>query len=170
MRAAIIVDGQVDNIIEVDSLDMLDGVLLIEAPTASIGDAWDGGNFTALSAPVELAALKAAKNEEINAWRAAANFSTFPHAGKQIACDALSRSDIDGVANNIALSGGFPAGFPMAWKATDNTFIQLADVDAFRAMYASMTAQGTANFNHAQDLKARLAAASTPEEIAAIEW
>jgi hypothetical protein len=120
--------------------------------------------------PVDLAALKAAKNEAINAWRAIANFSTFPHAGKQIACDALSRSDIDGVANNIGLSGGFPEGFPMAWKATDNTFIQLVDVDAFKAMYASMTAQGTANFSHAQDLKAQLAAASTPEEVAAIEW
>jgi hypothetical protein len=120
--------------------------------------------------PVDLAVLKAAKNDEINAWRATANQTTFPHAGKQIACDALSRSDIDGVANNIALSGGFPAGFPMAWKATDNTFIELADVDAFKDMYASMTAQGTENFNHAQDLKAQLAAASTPEEVAAIEW
>jgi hypothetical protein len=120
--------------------------------------------------PANLAALKAAKNDEINAWRALANMSTFPHAGKQIACDALSRSDIDGVANNISLSGGFPAGFPMAWKATDNTFIELADVDAFKDMYASMTAQGTENFNHAQALKAQLAAASTPEEIAAIVW
>jgi hypothetical protein len=124
----------------------------------------------AAPAPVDLAALKAAKNEQINAWRAAANMSTFPHAGKQIACDALSRSDIDGVANNISLSGGFPAGFPMAWKATDNTFIELADVDAFKDMYTSMTAQGTENFNHAQALKALLAAAGTPEEIAAIEW
>jgi hypothetical protein len=122
------------------------------------------------STGIVLAALKASKNDEINAWRAVANLSTFPHAGKQIACDALSRSDIDGVANNIALFGGFPQGFPMAWKATDNTFIELADVDAFREMYGSMTAQGTANFNHAQDLKAQLAAASTPEEIAAIEW
>jgi hypothetical protein len=119
---------------------------------------------------VDLAALKAEKNEQINAWRAAANLSAFPHAGKQIACDALSRSDIDGVANNIALFGEFPGGFPGGWKATDNTMIPLADVDAFRAMFASMTAQGTENFNHAQALKAQLAVASTPEEVAAIEW
>jgi hypothetical protein len=137
--------------------------------TYRANEARDGVELTP-PAPVDLAALKAAKNDEINAWRAAANQSSFPHDGKQVACDALSRSDIDGVANGIALSGGFPAGFPMAWKATDNTFIQLTDVDAFRAMYASMTAQGTANFNHAQDLKARLAVAGTPEEIAAIEW
>ena len=121
-------------------------------------------------AVADITALKAEKNAEINAWRAVANLSTFPHAGKAIACDALSRSDIDGVANNIALFGVFPDGFPGAWKATDNTMIPLPDVDAFRAMYASMTAQGTENFNHAQALKAQLAAASTPEEVVDIQW
>lgn len=120
--------------------------------------------------PTSLAELKTSKNAEINEWRAAANLSTFPHAGKQVACDTLSRSDIDGVANNIALFGEFPFGFPGGWKATDNTMIPLIDVDAFRALYASMTAQGTENFNHAQALKVRLADASTPEEIAAIQW
>ena len=110
------------------------------------------------------------KRTEIDHWRAAANASTFPHGGKQIACDALSRSDIDGVANHIALFGEFPEGWPGGWKATDKTMLQLADVDAFRAMYASMTAQGTENFNHSQDLKAQLALAKTPEEIAAIQW
>jgi hypothetical protein len=132
-------------------------------------DARDGVEVKPPS-PIDLAALKVAKNDEINAWRAAANLSTFPHAGKEIACDALSRSDIDGVANNIALFGVFPEGFPGGWKATDNTMIPLADVDAFRAMYASMTRQGTENFNHAQTLKAQLAAASTPDEVAAIVW
>lgn len=120
--------------------------------------------------PPDLPALRAAKNEQINQWRAAANSSTFPYSGKEIACDSLSRSDIDGVANNIALSGGFPQDFPMAWKATDNTYIELADVDAFKAMYAAMTAQGTANFKHAQELKAQLASSTTAEEIAAIVW
>lgn len=114
--------------------------------------------------------LRAAKNEEINAARADANLSTFPHEGKHFACDSLSRSDIDGVANHIALFDGFPEGFPGAWKAVDNTMLPLADVDAFRAMYASMTAQGAENFNHSQELKVQLAAASTPEEIAAIQW
>lgn len=114
--------------------------------------------------------MKAAKNHEINAWRADANMSTFPHAGKQFACDALSRSDIDGVANHVGLFGEFPAGFPGGWKAIDNSMLELATVDAFRALYASMTAQGTRNFNHSQELKVQLAAASTPEEVAAIRW
>ncbi|OON62277.1 hypothetical protein B0920_02020 [Massilia sp. KIM] len=133
---------------------------------------WSGSVWSVLDevpAP-NLDLLKAAKNEEINSWRAAANLSTFPHAGKLIACDTLSRSDIDGVANHIALFGAFPDGFPGAWKATDNTFIPLADIQAFRAMYASMTTQGTRNFVRAQELKSALAAARTVEQIAAIIW
>lgn len=114
--------------------------------------------------------LKARKNAEINQWRAAANQSTFPHAGKQISCDALSRSDIDAVANHVGLFGAFPEGFPMAWKATDNTFIPLADIAAFKAMYASMTAQGTSNFEHSQALKGKLENATTVAAVAAISW
>jgi len=114
--------------------------------------------------------LRATKNLEINAARAAANLSTFPHAGWRFACDALSRSDIDGVANHVALFGAFPKGFLGGWKAVDNTMMPMPDVDAFRAMYASMTAQGAENFMRSQSLKAQLENASTPEEIAAITW
>jgi len=118
----------------------------------------------------DIDALRRERNADIDQWRAEANASMFPFAGKLIACDALSRSDIDGVANHIALFGAFPDGWPGGWKATDKTMLPLADVDAFRAMYAAMTAQGTENFNHSQDLKARLDAANTPEEIAEIQW
>lgn len=114
--------------------------------------------------------LRTARSEDIDQWRAAANASTFPYGGKQISSDPLSRSDIDGVANHIALFGAFPTGFPGGWKATDQSMLPLADVDAFRAMYAAMTEEGTRNFNRSQELKARLAVASTQEEIAAIQW
>lgn len=117
-----------------------------------------------------LAALKAAKNADINRWRAAANFTTFSHAGKVIACDALSRSDIDAVAGHISLFGTFPDNFPGAWKAVDNSYVILANVDAFKTMYASMTTQGTVNFGRSQELKATLAAATTAEQVAAISW
>jgi hypothetical protein len=117
-----------------------------------------------------LATAKSTKNTEINRWRATANTGTFTHLGKVFACDDLSRSDIDGVAGNIALTGAFPIGFPGAWKAVDNTYITLADVAAFKAMYAAMTAQGAANFNHSQDLKTALAVATTPAAVAAIVW
>lgn len=135
---------------------------------------WNGSTWISLDSPpgrgTDLDILKAAKNDEIDGMRAAANASSFPFGSKQIACDALSRSDIDGVANHIALCGTFPAGFPGGWKATDKNMLPLPDVDAFRAMYAAMTEQGTRNFNHSQELKTQLAAASTPEEVAAIVW
>lgn len=118
----------------------------------------------------QLAPAKTAKNTQINQWRADANQTSFPHAGKQVACDALSRSDIDAVANSIALTGAFPAGFPGAWKAVDNSYIMLPNVDAFKALHASMTAQGTINFGHSQDLKAALAAATDVGAVNAIVW
>lgn len=125
---------------------------------------------TAQDIAAEFAAAKTAKNIQINAWRATANQTTFPHAGKLIACDALSRSDIDAVANSVSLTGAFPAGFPGAWKAVDNTYIMLPNVDAFKAMHASMTLQGTINFGRSQTLKADLAAATTLEQVNALTW
>lgn len=118
----------------------------------------------------QLVAAKASKNLQINQWRAAANQSYFTYAGKQIACDALSRSDIDALANSIALTGAFPVGFPGAWKAMDNSYVAIPDVGTFKAMHAAMTAQGTVNFGHSQTLKAALAAATTVEQIEAIVW
>lgn len=118
----------------------------------------------------ELGALKAAKNEEINAARLAANFSTFQHAGKAIACDQLSRSDIDGTNGFVALYGALPPGWPGGWKAVDNTYVAIATVADWKAFYTSMFAAGNANFAHAQALKALLAAATTAADIAAIQW
>ena len=117
-----------------------------------------------------VASAKSSKNTQINEWRAQANQSYFTHEGKQVACDALSRSDIDGVAGSISLTGGFPVGFPNVWKAMDNTYIAIPDVDAFKAMYNSMTLQGALNFDRAQKLKAKLEAATSLSEINAINW
>jgi len=128
--------------------------------------------FEALSAPPPptLDELKAAKNAGINLARAAANTNTFPHDGKLFSCDALSRSDIDGMNGYVALYGALPAEFPGAWKAADNSYYPIADVAAWKLFYAAMVATGTANFAHAQQLKAQLAAAATAEEVAAIVW
>lgn len=123
----------------------------------------------ALKAPT-LLSLVSAKNAEINAARAAANTSTFAHGGKTFSCDQLSRSDIDGVNGYVALYGALPPGFPGAWKAVDNTYLPIADVEAWKVFYTAMVAQGAANFAHAQELKALLAASTTPETVAAIVW
>jgi hypothetical protein len=118
----------------------------------------------------QLVIAKSERNKLINDWREAANFSTFPLNGKLIACDSLSRSDIDAVAGNIALFGAFPPGFPGAWKYTDNSYLSLPNIDAFKTMYTAMTTQGTSNFNHSQTLKSELAAATTIDEVQAIVW
>lgn len=106
--------------------------------------------------PVEQ--IAALKNEDINAWRLSASYSTFPYGGKLIACDALSRSDIDGVNGYVALYNALPVGFPGAWKATDNTYITIADVATWKLFYSEMVATGAANFAHSQSLKAQMAA------------
>jgi hypothetical protein len=120
--------------------------------------------------PTSLADMKAAKNAQINQWRLEANSSTFPYAGKMIACDPLSRSDIDAVANHIALFGGFPSEFPGGWKAVDNSIIPMPAIADFKALYQSMTTQGVANFAHAQQLKLALENADTLVQIDAIVW
>jgi hypothetical protein len=129
------------------------------------------GTVVPYEAPaLEVDQLKAAKNAEINVERAAANTSSFDHGGKTFSCDQLSRSDIDGVNGYVALYGALPPGFPGAWKAVDNTYLPIADVDAWKVFYTAMVAKGAANFAHAQELKAHLAAATTPEAVAAIIW
>lgn len=112
--------------------------------------------------------LKAEKNAAINESRLRANQSHFTFAGKQIAVDPLSRSDIDAAHGMILALQAMPPGWPGGWKAMDNTICAINDVPTWLAFYGAMVAQGTANFNHAQALKAQLAAATTPEEVEAI--
>lgn len=120
--------------------------------------------------PVDLSPFKAAKNTEINDARMTANRGTFTHAGKVFSCDELSRSDIDGVNGYAALIGDLPPGWPGAWKAADNSYHPIADIPAWGAFYAAMVATGNANFAKSQALKAQLAAATTVEQINAIQW
>lgn len=120
--------------------------------------------------PRELNDIKRIKSMEINAARAAANTGTFTHGGKTFSCDALSRGDIDGMNGYVAIFAALPAVFTGEWKAADNTFLPIPDVAAWKAFYSAMVIQGAANFAHAQDLKAQLEAAATPEDVAAIVW
>lgn len=126
---------------------------------------------TLLAGPVPtLSELKTAKNLEINAARLAANRTKFTYAGKDIACDELSRGDIDGANGAINNLGALPPGWPGAWKAIDNTYVTIATVNDWKNFYLSMFAAGNANFVHAQTLKTALAAATTKEEVDAIIW
>lgn len=115
-----------------------------------------------------LQSVKAAKNEAINRARATANTSTFTFQGKPIAVDALSRGDIDAAHGAILMLQALPPSWPGAWKTADNDYVPIPDVATWGAFYGAMVAAGTANFNHAQALKAQLAAATTMLEVEAV--
>lgn len=113
---------------------------------------------------------RARKNAEINAERLKANRSTFTFAGKQIACDELSRGDIDGINGDVSLTGNLPPGWPGAWKAVDNSYVAIPDLETWKGFYRAMVTQGMTNFAHAQALKALVDSATTVEEVNAIYW
>lgn len=117
-----------------------------------------------------LADAKAVKNSDINASRLQANRSEFEYGGKQFACDELSRGDIDGVNGYVALMGALPPGWPGGWKAVDNSYLPIANVDDWKGFYTAMVAAGNSHFAHAQALKNTLAAATTVAEVTAIVW
>jgi len=119
---------------------------------------------------LSLSELKSLKNTEINAARLSANQTTFTYQGKQVACDPLSRSDIDGINGYVATRGEMPNNWIGGWKATDNSIILIPDVSTWNEFYDSMIAQGQANFAKSESLKAQLAEATTPEQVAAISW
>lgn len=112
-----------------------------------------------------------AKLSQINQWRLEANYSTFPFRGKEIACDALSRSDIDGVNGYVCLFNIFPHdSWVGSWKATDNTYIPIDTTEDWKELYKAMVDKGMWNFLHAQSLKKYLLAATTLEEIRQVTW
>jgi len=171
-------DPAIDAVIDAFDWAGAHGVYVLDLATQTIApqgmppSAWHVWDWTTLAwvDPRTLDGLKADKNAEINATRAALNTSSFIHDGKTFSCDSLSRSDIDGVNGYVALYGVLPPDFPGAWKAIDNSYYPLADVAAWKAFYASMVAAGTENFMRAQQLKAQLAAATTAEEVEAVRW
>lgn len=114
--------------------------------------------------------LKVLKNAYINTKRLSANYSTFPFSGKQIACDQLSRGDIDAVNGFVALYGVLPPGWPGEWKSVDGTYISIPDLATWKSFYSAMFAQGNANFAKAQALKSQLSAAESSEQIDAVVW
>ena len=161
--------------IEIDPYAPLPGTGVSVAPPETTGDEvarWLGNGWEVLPAYPQppapgLDALKAAKNAEINEARLTANFTSLEHQGKQIACDTLSRSDIDATNGYVTLNGNLPPSWLGGWKTVDNTYIAIPDVPAWKALYASMFAAGNANFSHTQALKALLAAAEHAQDYAA---
>ena len=117
-----------------------------------------------------LAVAKTAKNLEINAERLKANNSWFMFLDCRIACDQLSREDIQGINGYVSNTGNLPDAWPSGWKHMDNGYVPIIDVDMWKLFYAAMVSQGMVNFQKAQTLKQQVVEATTVQEVYAITW
>jgi hypothetical protein len=52
MQAAVIEDGKVVNLIEIERLDLIPGLVCVDAGDGQIGDRWDGSAFVKPAPPV----------------------------------------------------------------------------------------------------------------------
>lgn len=116
-----------------------------------------------------LAELKIQKNNYINNCRYETNFTSFEFQNKQVACDQLSRSDIESTNSQIIKHQALPTGWPGGWKAQDNTYVPITSVNEWNQFYDAMYETGMANFLKSQNLKLQLSTA-TLENIDSIVW
>lgn len=130
--------------------------------------AWDADKRRWVAVPT-LAAIKAAKNTEINTEHERANLR-FAYAGKWFQADAQSWQQITAVQGWVSDADALPPDFPGYWKADDNSLTPIADAATWRQFYAAAIARGTANFRTSESLKASLADAESAEEVEAIQW
>lgn len=114
--------------------------------------------------------LRERKEAEINAARMFANRTYFTFQNKQVACDDLSWNDIISANAEISLTREMPEGWVGGWKTMDDSYVVITDVATWILFIKAMVSRGTTHFNHSQQLKSLLAAAETPEQIAAINW
>lgn len=153
--------------VQIDEL-FFDGSVVRKKPLApSVDSEWDESTNTWTE---DLQSVKARQKQLINASRVAANSSSFTYGGKTIACNPLSRSDIEAINGLILLGGGFPVGFNNEWKAIDNTYVPIPDIQAWADFYGAMVAFGIANFQKAQTKKAAIDAAITIQAVKAVVW
>lgn len=106
----------------------------------------------------------------LDAQRRAANQSSFTFAGKQIACDANSRSDIQDVTQTVQLTGSLPASMNNVWPATDGTTVAVPDVATWKQLVLAMFALAPANQAKFLALVAQVKAAANVTQVRAVVW
>lgn len=116
---------------------------------------------------IEAAVLPALRQQQIDAVtqeRVRRNNSFFVFRGKRIAVDRTSKDDIAG-AHGDWLTGTPTENWPGGWKTMDNEYVPIPDQATWMEFYRAMTSRGTANFMHAQMLKAQISASDDPLSI-----
>ena len=133
-------------------------------------EAFNNGDMPLETIAAYINAARLKQYKKINAWRLAANNTTFTYKGKEIDCDALSRSDIEGTNGIILNQGKMPLYGPGGWKTRDNSYVAISTVADWHAFYEAMYNQGLMNFAKSQAMKVRIAAATTLEAIRNEKW
>lgn len=113
-----------------------------------------------------LADLKLAKREEINNARDAAEQGGFSYLGKVFDSDSISCIRISCAAQSMALA---PAEATITWTCQDNSTIDLTPSD-LKGLVATLAMHSNTCHEKATALKAKIEAAQTAEELAAITW
>lgn len=146
-----------------------EGLITWSAPTASSRLRLVAGVATWVE-EATIAQQRAAKIVEINAAHELANRTSFTFNGKQIQANEHSMNQIQTTNGGVLLRGGMHPQWQGAWKAMDNTYVAIPDVATWKLFYDAIETTGQANFAKAQALKVKLAAATSAEEIASINW
>lgn len=113
-----------------------------------------------------LADLKLAKREEINRARDAAEQGGFSYLGKTFDSDTVSCLRISCAAQSMELA---PSSSTITWTCQDNSTIDLTPSD-LKGLVATLAMHSNTCHEKATALKAKIEAAQTAEELAAITW
>lgn len=114
--------------------------------------------------------LKEAKQAEITRARIATDSDRFVYQGLSIRTADKDMFDMLIADARISKGQGMPPNWPGGWKAIENSYVLISTVAEWNTFFIAMYDAGINNFNHSQQLKARISAATTPEQVAAISW
>ena len=119
-------------------------------------------------AATDLAAAQAAAIAQINAKRDATEQGTFAYLGKLIDADPVSCQRITVAASTaqMALSSNVP--YALEWSCADNSLLPL-DALGVLGMMQALGSHGLAVHLHARGLKTAVLAATTVEQVAAVD-
>jgi len=117
-----------------------------------------------------LAQRKELKRQSITLAKEEADSSYFVFNGKHISADYNSIKQITALSSYVSLFNAFPSTFPNAWKAIDNTYVQITTIAIWKDFVQAMVDTGISNFIKSQTLKAAVDACSTVEELDEVSW
>lgn len=153
-----------------DMLDVVDGIIYIKSDKALKSpfqqiDAIPSEIQTKLDKAVELA--KESKKEELEKARLEANTKSVDYKGKKIQATLEDQDLIIQAVTLYSALGGMPEG--STWICEDNTLLEvtLADMVAIAGLIGSAK---NANYIKCRQLKDKLIAATTMNEVQSIKW